>query len=85
MTNKQKARVVTAVIFMFVMLVSSNLVALFPGLLVWILAAFAIPGAWCFCKVAFLWLTTEDTPLTIKIPKHRKKNKTYLDYAEGAK
>lgn len=85
MNNKQKARIVTVVIFAFVLLVSSNLVALFPGVLPWILAAFAIPGAWQFCKVAYLWLTTDDKPLSISFPKHKKKVKTYLDYAEVQK
>lgn len=83
MNNKQKAKVVTAVIFAFILLLCSNLVALFPAVLVWVLFIFAIPGAWWFCKVAYLWLTTEDTPFQIKLPKHRKKNKTYMDYAEG--
>lgn len=80
--NNKKAKLVTLVLFTFVVLVCANAVKLWPAALPWVLGAFAIPGAWCFCKVAFLWLTTEDTPITIKIPRHKKK-KTYLDYAEG--
>lgn len=84
MSSKKKARLVTVALFVFVVMVCFNLVALIPAALPWVLGAFAIPGAWVFCKVLFVWLTTEDKPLTIRLPKlgKHKKPKTYADYAE---
>lgn len=86
MNSKSKAKIVTVALFVFVVMVCFNLVALFPAALPWILGAFAVPGAWVFCKVLFLWLTTEDKPIiTILLPKlgKHKKPKTYADYAEA--
>lgn len=84
MNSKKKAKLVTVALFVFVIMVCFNLVALIPAALPWVLGAFALPGAWCFCKVLFLWLTTEDKPLVIRLPQRKnKKAKTYMDYAEG--
>lgn len=85
MSNKAKAKLVTIALFVFVLMVCANVVKLWPVTLPWVLGAFALPGAWKFCRVLYIWLTTEDTPITIQIPKRKRQKKTYLDYAEGTK
>lgn len=70
--SKAKARLVTAVIFAFVMVVSVDFIAIYPKALNWILGAFAVPGAWKFCRVCYIWLQEEEKPLT------------YQDYARAA-
>lgn len=71
--KKGKARLVTAIIFAFVVLVCVDLVGIYPRTLPWILGAFAVPGAWKFCRVCFLWLTVVEDPITYedyaKVPK----------------
>lgn len=86
MNSKSKAKLVTVALFVFVVMVCANVVALWPSALPWVLGAFAVPGAWKFCRVMFLWLTTEDKPITIRLPKVKKerKAKTYADYAREA-
>ena len=86
--NKSKARLVTIVIFVFLVLLLADTVSIWPASLPYILGAFAIPGAWKFCRVLYIWLTTEEeeTPIMLKIPKWKgwKKpvqEKTYRDYA----
>ena len=60
--SKAKARLVTAIIFTFIVLVCVDLVAIYPRTLPWILGTFAVPGAWKFCRVCFLWLTVDEEP-----------------------
>ena len=83
--NKNKARLVTVVIFVFVLLLCADAVSIWPAALPYILGAFAIPGAWKFCRVLFIWLTTEDKPVAIKLPIRKKEKpvRTYKDYAAG--
>lgn len=69
--NKNKAKLVTIVISVFVLLLCVDMVTIWPKMLPWILGCFAIPGAWKFCRVLYIWLTDEP------------KEKTYIDYAEG--
>lgn len=73
--SKTKARLVTVIIFTFIVLVCADLVAIYPRTLPWILGTFAVPGAWKFCRVCFIWLTVreEEPPLT------------YEDYAQVPK
>lgn len=76
MKSEHKAKLVTVLIFALLCLLFSDVVAIWPKSLPWILGAFALPGAWKFCRVLYIWLITEDTPLEIEMPKlFRKKNK----------
>lgn len=74
--NKAKGRLVTLIIFAFVVLVSVDFIAIYPNALPWILGAFAVPGAWKFCRVCFLWLTAREDPISYEdyanIPKTKK-------------
>lgn len=87
MNSKRKAKLVTVALFTFIVLLCANLVALWPEAMPYILAVFAVPGAWKFCRVLYLWLTTEDRPVTVRLPKVKKerKVKTYADYAEAGR
>ena len=60
--NKNKAKLVTAVIFVFLLLLFADMVSIWPRTLPWILGAFAIPGAWKFCRVLYIWLTVDPEP-----------------------
>lgn len=75
MNSKAKARIVTVCLFVFIVLLCANIVALWPRALPWVLGVFAIPGAWKFCRVTYKWLTVEEQP---KLP-------TYQDFAEARK
>lgn len=84
--NKNKARLVTVVIFVFVLLLCADAVSIWPAAMPYILGAFAIPGAWKFCRVLFIWLTTDPEPVKVKLPSWKRKEKpvkTYREYAEG--
>ena len=77
--SKRKAQLVTAIIAAFVLLVCVDLVALYPKATIWILGAFAVPGAWKFCRTCYIWLTIpDDMPKTsayyARVPgRHKKK------------
>lgn len=83
--SKNKAKLVTVFMFVMTVLMLADLVAIYPAALPWVLGVFAIPGAWKFCQVLFLWLTTEDKPVAIKLPLRKKEKpvRTYKDYAAG--
>ena len=70
--NKSKAVIVTAIMFILLVVLAADVVAVIPNALPWILAVFALPGAWLFVKVLYLWLTTEDKPIQIRLPRHKK-------------
>lgn len=76
--TKRKGVIVTALIFILLVILAADVVAVVPGSLVWILAVFSIPGLWLFCKLLYWWLTTDD-PRGIKIQnpfKHKHKKRT---------
>ena len=52
----KKARLVTILFcgLMFMSLI--EIVLMWPKTLTWILAAFAIPGAWKFVRVTYIWM-----------------------------
>lgn len=85
MSSKKKAKLVTVALFVFIVMVCTNLVAIWPEALPWVLGVFAIPGAWKFCRVLYVWLTTDDKPITIRLPRVKKRVKTYADYAREAR
>lgn len=60
--NKNKAKLVTVVIFVFLILLCADAVSIWPRTLPWILGAFAVPGAWKFCRVLYIWLVTDPEP-----------------------
>lgn len=86
--SKEKARVATLAFCILFFGMLAELYDVMPESRLIILWVFAIPGAWKFVRVVFVWLTTEDKPIEIKIPKwlHRKrKPKTYQEWAEANK
>lgn len=58
--SKPKARLITLVIVAFVVLVCVDFVAIYPKAMTWILGTFAVPGAWKFCRVCYIWLQVDD-------------------------
>ena len=81
--SKPKARLITIVIFAFVVLVCVDFVALYPKAMTWILGAFAIPGAWKFVRVCYIWLQEDDRipePEHVR-PQGRKKTEPQNDGA----
>lgn len=62
MNSKKKAKLVTVALFVFVVMVCFNVVALWPVTLPYVLGVFAIPGAWKFCRVTYIWLMSEEKP-----------------------
>ena len=76
--NKNKARLVVVALFVLLVLLCADAVAIWPDTLPWILGAFAIPGAWKFCRVLFIWLTTDEEPVRISL--FKRKEKPELDY-----
>ena len=76
--NKNKAKLVTIVISVFVLLLCVDMVTIWPKMLPWILGAFALPGFWKFCRVLYIWLTTDPEPTDkdykwfAKTPEERK-------------
>ena len=86
--SKEKARLATAIFCTCFFGLVANLYRVAPELRLVILWCFAIPGAWKFIRVVFVWLTTEDKPVEIKLPKwlkRKKKPRTYQDFAEVPK
>ena len=88
MKSTHKAKLVTALVCALLLLMFSDIVAIWPKTLPYILGAFAIPGAWKFTRVLYIWLLTDD-PEPLALPAIRwpwkKKKLTYQDYAEAAK
>lgn len=82
--SKDKARLATAAFCVLFFGLMAELYKEVPDSRLIILWCFAIPGAWKFVRVVFIWLTTDDRPIEIKLPKwlRKKKPKTYQDYAE---
>lgn len=80
--NKNKARLVTILIMILLAVLAADIVGLYPDTLPWILAPFAAAGAWKFARVLFLWLTTEDEPVTIKFPKWNQKKRRFEEVQE---
>ena len=86
--SKGKARLATAAFCILFFGLLADLYDIMPESRLWILWAFAIPGAWKFVRCVFIWLTTDDIPVEIKIPKwlqRNKKPKTYQEWAEANK
>lgn len=80
--NKNKAKIVTALMFILLAVLAADVVTAFPQALPWILAPFAMVGAWKFARVLFLWLTTEDEPVTIKFPRWNQRKKRFEEVQE---
>lgn len=86
--SKDKARLATAIFCVCFFGLIANLYRVAPELRMTILWCFAIPGAFKFIRVVFVWLTTDAEPVQIRIPKwlkRKKKPRTYEDFAEAAK
>ena len=84
--SKGKAKLVTVFMFTMIVLLLADAVAIWPDALPWVLLVFAIPGAWKFVRVLYIWLTTPDNPIVIKLPvwkgwKRPAQAKTYQEYA----
>ena len=82
--NKSKAQFVTGLIFLLLVVLAADVVALFPKVLPWILGVLAIPGAWWFCKCLFAFLTDDNASLPkLEVPKHKKrKKKEQVDFTK---
>lgn len=89
MKSENKAKLVTALLFVLIVLLMADMVAMWPWMLPYVLGVFAVPGAIKFCRVLFIWLTTEDAPVQIKLPfKKPRKPKgpvTYTEWSEAQK
>lgn len=93
MKSESKAKLVTVLLFVLILLLMADVVALWRWTLPWVLGVFAVPGAMKFCRVLYIWLTTEDQPVSIKLPfklpfRKPKKPKgpvTYQEWAEVQK
>ena len=57
---KWKARLVTLLIVVLLILLAADVVAIWPRALPYILGAFAVPGVWKFARVLYIWLTTDS-------------------------
>lgn len=75
--SRWKAKVVTALFVILLIVLAWNVVTMVPALLPWILGAFAVPGVIKFGRVLFVWLTTESEPL--KFPKWDGKKKRFVE------
>lgn len=69
--SKWKAKVVTALFMILLIVLAADVVAVIPKSLPWILGVFAIPGVIKFGRVLYIWLTTEDD-VKIHLPHHKK-------------
>lgn len=69
---EKKAMLLTAAfcILLFAILIVAACVL--PDLAPWILAPFAVIGAWKFARVCYLWITTDPTA-----PAHEEEEFTY--------
>ena len=71
--SKRKARLVTAAFSALLLLLLVDLVGIYPRSLPWILGAFAIPGAFKFVRVLYIWFLTEDNDdVRVFQPRKRK-------------
>ena len=75
--SKWKARLVTLLIVVLLILLGADAVAIWPKSLPYILGVFALPGVYLFAKYLYLWLTTESEPL--KFPKWDGKKKRFVE------
>lgn len=93
MKSKNKAKLITALTCALLLVLFADTVALWPWTLTWILAAFAIPGAFKFAKVLYIWLLLDDpdpeADFHFKKPKIKwpwvKVNHSYEFYANGGR
>lgn len=84
--SKDKARLATAIFCVPFFGLIANLYRIAPELRLVILWCFAVPGAFKFIRVVFIWLTTEGEPVKIRLPRwlqRKKKPMSYKDYAEA--
>lgn len=83
--NKNKAKIVTALMFILLAVLAADVVTAFPQALPWILGAFAIPGVVWFSKLLYRWVTEDDEAKTIVLPTlwGKKPAKGYADYRGG--
>lgn len=80
MKSKWKATVVTALLFILLVVLAADIVAIFPASLPWLLGILAVPGAVWFCKTLYRWLTAE-TEEKIALPTFlQKKGKHDVDW-----
>lgn len=68
-----KMKLVTGLITLLLVLLAADVVAVMPAALPFILGAFALPGVWLFARLLYRWLTSEDVPVRVRLPRHRKK------------
>jgi len=81
--NKPKAQFVTGLIFLLLVILAADVVAVLPKALPWILGLLAIPGAVWFCKCLYVFLTEEDSPMPkLNVPRHKKKKKGQVDFTK---
>lgn len=71
--TKAKGIIVTILIVILLIVLAADVAAVLPNSLPWILGVFASVGVYKFARLLFLWLTTEDTPIPIRFPRHRKR------------
>lgn len=86
--SKEKGRLATAIFCVCFFGLITNLYRVAPELRMTILWCFAIPGAFKFVRVVFIWLTTDSEPVKIQLPKwltRKRKPRTYQDFAEVGK
>ena len=72
MTSKSKAKLLTALITVLLILLAADAVAIWPAALPWILGAFAVPGVWKFSRTLYIWMTTEDEPVKVQLPHFKR-------------
>lgn len=59
MRNKVKAKFVTLLMFILLVVLACDVIAVVPGSLPWILGTFAVPGSIWFIKLLYRWLTED--------------------------
>lgn len=86
MKSKQKAKLITVLVCVLLIVMFADMVALWPWTLPWILGVFAVPGAFKFAKTLYIWLIIDEPVLDeIHWPFRKKQPKTYEYYAEGGR
>ena len=83
MKSKNKAKLITALVCVLLILMFADIVAIWPGSLPYVLGAFAVPGAWKFARVLYIWLLTDDPDINEIHWPFRRKKLTYEDYARA--
>ena len=84
--SKAKARAATIAFCVLFFGVMAELYRGIPESRLIILWCFAVPGAFKFVRVVFIWLTTDDNPVKIRRPKWMRKKeqpRTYKEWAES--